>query len=179
MCIVIGLTGLSGSGKSEIANYLEEKNTFGIIRLGTYMRKLYKDDNYDGDVETYAEHFRFSTVAKFILDDINRMQNEGKIIIVDSLRTIADYNFFKEYTTNFKLIMVLADREQRIKRLSNRRRTGDSNDALKLQGHDYWEMSFGIDKLMVLVDKFVLNNRSIQELNQEIEQYIAYVEKFC
>lgn len=177
MSIVIGLTGLSGSGKSEIANYLEDKSKFGVIRLGTYMRKLYEDNNYEGNVEVYAEHFRFSTVAKYLLDDINRMRNEGKIIIVDSLRTVADYNFFKEYAINFKLIMVIANRDKRVERLSNRGRKGDTGDALKLQGHDYWEMSFGIDKLMVLVDKFVLNNRSIQELNREVEQYITHVEK--
>ena len=64
--------------------------------------------------------------------------------------------------------MVMADRQKRLNWLLKRRREGDVENHWALQAHDYWELAFGIDKLMLLADHFAINNGSIEDTYQTI-----------
>jgi len=179
MRIIVGLTGLSGSGKTEVANCFEQQEEYSVVRLGKYLRERYWVEKREGEsIEDYAERYRFHSIGEYMQNDIGELQQNRKIIIVDSLRTAADYNYFKSCTDKFILIMIMAEKQKRINWILNRRREGDVENNWKLQAHDYWEMSFGIDKLMVLADHFVINDNSIEDMYQTIKSNLKKYEEY-
>lgn len=174
MSRIVCLTGLSGSGKSEITHVLEKDSRVGIVRLGENVRKKSQIEKFDGTTEEYAERFRFSSICEFMEDEIKKMLTSKEIIIIDSVRTIADYQFLLKTCENVKLIMIVAERVKRLEWLKRRNRTGDSIDGLKLLSHDYWELDYGISSLFGIVDKFFVNERSISDLQDKVMEYIIH-----
>lgn len=170
---IICLTGLSGSGKSEIAQAMGKNSKIGVIRLGENVRKKYAFEKFDGTIEEYAEKYRFSSICEFIKDEIQTMLTTKDIVIIDSLRTIADYRFLLKMSTDIKLIMIVADRNKRLKWLKKRKRVGDPTSVFKLMSHDYWEINYGISNLIGIVDKFIVNNGRISDLQREVMEFVG------
>ena len=186
--MIIGLTGLKGTGKSEIANYLSQRNNVSVIHMGAYLREKYKDYlNTFQSIEEYAETFREYSIGHCMEKELLEYQAQEKVIVIDSLRTLADYRFFSRYDNNFVLIMVIANKQNRRKRICIRRRTDDCYSEEELQDHDFWEMSFGISKLMPLTDYFIINDGNIYELMKNVnlcllkiqEENDAGIENMC
>ena len=169
---IICFTGLSGSGKSKVIQAFKDNDTCGIIRLGNNVRKLKHMENFCGTTEEYAEKFRFSSVCEFIIDEIHMQTESKELLVIDSVRTISDYLFFKEHFRNVKLIMIIADRNNRLEWLNKRNRTGESYTEFKLSSHDYWELDFGISNLLGLTDKFFINEGSIDDLQKKVISYV-------
>lgn len=174
MSRIICLTGLSGSGKSEITHALENDSRVGVVRLGEYVRKKCQIEKFAGSTEEYAEQFRFSSICEFLKKEIGILLDSKEIVVIDSVRTIADYQFLFKMSEEVKLIMIVADRRKRLEWLKKRNRNGDSIDGLKLLNHDYWELDYGISSLFGIVDKFFVNEGSICSLQDKVIEYINY-----
>lgn len=172
MSKIVCLTGLGGSGKSEITRALENDPKIGIVRLGEEVRRLRREEKTDFSTEEYAEKYRFSSVCETFKEEIKSLAESKEILIVDSVRTMADYCFFQQTFENVKLIMIVADRGRRLDWLKSRNRTGDPKSELKLAGHDYWELDFGISSLFGVVDKFFVNEGSVGILKEKVVDYI-------
>ena len=169
---IVCFTGLGGSGKSEITHAMESDSRFGIIRLGENVREKRQLEKFNGTTEEYAEKFRFSSICEYIKDEIETMLDSKEVIIIDSVRTMADYQFMLRMSDDVKLIMIVADRSKRLEWLKNRKRRGDPVEELMLAGHDYWELNYGISSLFGCVDKFFVNEGSISNLQYKVMEYI-------
>lgn len=174
MSRIVCLTGLGGSGKSEITRVLEKDSRFGVIRLGEQVRKKRQIEGFVGTTEEYAEKFRFSSICVYIEDEIKTMLASKEIVIIDSVRTMADYQFLLKMSEEVKLIMIVAERGKRLEWLKKRNRSGDPVDELTLSSHDYWELNYGVSSLFGIVDKFFVNEGSIASLQDEVMEYIIY-----
>lgn len=174
MSRIVCLTGLGGSGKSEITRVLEKDSRFGVVRLGEQVRKKRQIEGFVGTTEEYAEKFRFSSICVYIEDEIKTMLASKEIVIIDSVRTMADYQFLLKMSEEVKLIMIVAERGKRLEWLKKRNRSGDPVDELTLSSHDYWELNYGVSSLFGIVDKFFVNEGSIASLQDEVMEYIIY-----
>lgn len=170
--IIVGLTGLTGCGKTTVACHLEEKG-FGVVRLGEYLRYLrQKEDFITEDMEKFAEAYKDRSIGEYLKDEINGLMIDKKIVVVDSLRTLADYNFFESLADRFFLITLLSNKSDRRTRTIARGRKGDGENNEQLQMHEIWEMDFGLKNLIVLSDYFITNDTDIMNLMQKIMQII-------
>ena len=167
---IVGFTGFTGTGKSEVAKYFEYDRGFSIIRLGEYIRNSIAHNNVSElkEIEQISNKYQEISVGEFFVQEIENYFEKNNIIIVDSLRTLADYNFFKNISEKFTLIMFLADKNNRRKWVLNRSRKGDGKNEEELQEHERWEMDFGLKELMVLSDYYVINDKNIEELKQNV-----------
>lgn len=173
MSRIVCLTGLSGSGKSEIVCALEKDPRIGVVRLGETVRKKCQLEKFIGTTEEYAEKFRFSSICVFLEKEIKIMLDCKEIVVVDSVRTMADYQFLLKMSKDVKLIMIIANRKKRLEWIRKRNRIGDPFNELKLLNHDYWELNYGISSLFGLVDKLYINDGNISSLQDTVMEYIT------
>jgi len=178
--LVLGFTGLMGSGKSSIARLLEENFKYKVIRLGEYLRSSIKaDDHYINVLETEAlkmkEKSKFKSLGEFFIDEINQSMERGKVLIVDSIRTREDVEFFRSVSKNFKIIIILANQRLRFNRILSRAREFDPKNFADFQKHDNWEMEFGIKNIFPQADKFIVNEGDISSCYNSVIKYLREV----
>ncbi|WP_291571176.1 AAA family ATPase [Clostridium sp. UBA4548] len=171
---IVGLTGLMGCGKTTICKKINDDEKFKIIRLGEALRKnINNRDMNIKSVEIEAEKLKKcnKSLGEMFIQDINEAAQKGKIIVVDSIRSIQDVNFFRKLTTDFNIIMIIADEEKRLNRILQRERTFDPDGILELRKHDEWEMEFGIKHIFPLTNKYIVND-NIDKSSEEFEVYL-------
>lgn len=163
--VIVGLTGLSGSGKSEISNWMEKQNGYSVIKLGQYLREqIMREEVKHNEIKQVAERYSDKSIAMLLENKIIEQFSMGNIVVIDSLRTVTDYSYLNGIADKFFLVTILANKEDRKERLLNRKRKGDCKTKEELVEHDYWEMDFGLKNLFVMSDYFIVNNGSIQDM---------------
>jgi dephospho-CoA kinase len=162
--LVIGITGYTCAGKTELATLLEKKG-FARINLGDLTRRIAKEKGLSLERTQTWELFKTLTQndpcwrVKHILKLIEESGSEK--IVLDGIRTLEEARELKKvFGDDFLLVEVRVDEKVRIERAMKRKRDVDisnqSNEAkekwLKMD-HEEREM---IDKLRPLVDFIAL-----------------------
>ncbi|MHA2225203.1 MAG: AAA family ATPase [Candidatus Hodarchaeales archaeon] len=171
MRILIGITGLMGSGKSSVASYLEKKHNFKRMRISGKMRSIAHDlglevtrDFLQGigkfmrefDDDVWVKHLSkeikdASPSANVVVDDIRR-QNE-----VDYLRPLG-----------FTFIRVESPDNLRRKRIETRGKN-------KITDEDWSRWSDHLTEIQVphlQIDFTLKNDGSTNDLEQKIDYFI-------
>lgn len=175
--MIIGLTGLSGSGKDMAASYLKEKG-FVYYSLSDILReecqRIGQETNRDNLIamgNKLRQDFGPSILAKRTLEKI-KARGEGKAVIV-SIRNPAEVIELKK-EPSFKLISVTAPVELRYQRISGRGRPEDRVSLEKFKEQEEREMAGSeteqqLRKVMAMADRVIDNKGTIEELGQQVE----------
>ena len=173
--IVIGLTGLPGSGKTEVAKILK-KAGFKIFSMGDVVREEVKKRGLElkrENLEKIAIEIREKegkdAVAKRIIEKVKNTNYEK--ICIDGIRSIDEINTFKKVFKDFKLIAVICSKEERMTRLRKRARSDD--DLKKLEEREKHEKLLGIDKAIEIADIKILNEGSLEDLREKVEEILS------
>lgn len=177
--IVLGLTGMPGSGKSTFA---EVARGFGfeVVVMGDFLRAEAERRGLKADGETLrslmvqlrrerGEAF----LAKLTVEAIQR-KNLRKVLI-DGVRSPAEVEEFRKSFPCFKLIAVHAPQEVRFRRLTGRGRSDDPEGWESFIKRDLRELEVGVGSAMALADRIVENLGEIEEFKVKVSRFLREV----
>lgn len=142
----IALCGKMGSGKSTIADLLNDEFDFVTISFGYGVKKIAKDlfnmkNKNRNLLQTLAEKIKeidSDIWIKYALKDIDNIKN----IVIDDLRFPNELEYLKKH--GFTIIRINISREEQIKRLKNKYKNYDDH----INGDNHCSESF-IEKFNV------------------------------
>src|SRR3989344_5471736 len=146
--LILGVAGTIGAGKDAITNYLKDKYSFQIIRVGDLVReeirlnKLQETrENEEHLSKKRVEEFGVGYWARTLTQKIESSKNSN--IAINGVRRPAEATLPKKlFGDKFKLIFVDANTELRFKRLKARKRPGDpkTHSEFKKQEQAEWKI---------------------------------------
>lgn len=179
--VIIGLTGLSGSGKDIVASYLKDKG-FAYYSLSDIVREecqkrgleTYRDNLIEIANQLRAEHGP-TVLARRTLAKIR--ENRDKDAVVVSIRNPSEVEELKK-EPSFRLISVTAPVELRYQRISSRGRPEDAVSLEKFKEQEEREMAGSatqqqLRKVMGMADYTVVNEGT----REELEKWVAEILK--
>ncbi len=174
--IIVGLTGLSGSGKATARELLREMGyatvVMGdVVREETKRRKLQPTPKNVGAVMLrLREEEGPEVVAKRCIPKIEGAK--AKVVVVDGIRSLEEVNEFKRNFRNFNLIAIHASPQTRFQRLFIRRRSDDPKNWNTFKERDLRELSIGIGNVIAMADHMVVNEGTRSQLKREVGQVL-------
>ena len=178
--MIIGLTGKNASGKGEVANYLKAKG-FAYFSLSDELREEAKEKGIETTRENMIKlgnQLRDEFGAKYLASRINNKikKNEKDNFVVDSIRNLGEIEELRK-NKNFILVGVDAPVELRFKRAVERDRVGDAETLEKfkqLEERENLKNKTGqqLDECLKAVDKIIVNDGSLEELHNKVDQLI-------
>ena len=191
---IVGITGGIASGKSTVSSYLQDKykayvfdadkEAKVLLQSKSVKDKIHKAFPNLKDLSTLSiaqEVFKNSESQKrinniihpiigdLILERINEKKDLHNIFIIDAALIIESGIFNTHQESGAKLILVIADKELRLKRALNR---GDlSQESIK----DRMQLQMKDDQKIKYADYIIENNSTEFELFSQIDQIIEKI----
>ncbi|HDH91660.1 MAG TPA: hypothetical protein ENF38_01775 [Candidatus Aenigmarchaeota archaeon] len=181
--LLIGITGLAGSGKSTVAEYLRRRFGFEHLTLSDILieeaiRRGLLNDRFNKNSEEVKlilsklgnelrrKSGKNEIVALKMVEKIKKLNLER--VCVDGFRSPEEVKVFKETFDNFFLILVDASKEIRFKR---RKKLDPNLDLKELEEREKLDLeNKGLKKVLDMADFKLDNNGSLEELYSQIEK---------
>ena len=179
MKMVIGLTGLAGSGKTTVAKYLKEKYGYEFLTLSDIIKEeIARRGLSDGETleeqkryqSNFADEWRKETgkmeiVAIKMIEKVNSMKL--KKAVIDGFRSPAEVDLFRNAFPHFKLIYVSTDFETRFKR---RLKDDPTAKKEKMQERDKMDIEKkGLQEVIDMADFILDNNGTLKDLQHQTD----------
>src|SRR3989338_2513512 len=179
MNMVIGLTGLAGSGKTTVAKYLKEKYGYEFLTLSDIIKEeIARRGLSDGETleeqkryqSKFADEWRKETgkmdiVAIKMIEKVNSMKLNK--VAIDGFRSPAEVDLFRNAFLNFKLIYVSTDFETRFQR---RQKDDPTAKKEKMQERDEDDIERkGLQDVIEMADFVLDNNGTLKDLQHQID----------
>lgn len=174
---IIAVCGMSGTGKSEVVKYLENKGLFRIY----FGQATIDEINHRGlDVneanekmvrEELRKQYGMAAYAIINLEKITRALSQNNVVI-DGLYSWSEYKFLKEkFGDNLLLLAVTAPFKLRLERLANRPVRPLSK--AEVSSRDIAEIE-NIEKSgpIAIADYTVVNNGTLEQLYKQLTQIL-------
>ena len=174
---LIGLVGENGSGKDEVARYLQERCGAEVINTGDMVREMAEDKGvtptrrnlHDISKEALHQH-GYDCFARRAMRQIE--QSGADVVAVTGLRTPEDVMTLREqYRDDFLLARVdVSLPYARFERLQERDKERDPNDFKEFLQQDEWEKKlFNLERTLEKADVMIGNDGTLGALHDEIE----------
>ena len=191
---IIGITGGIASGKSTVSSYLEEKYKAYVFDADKEAKALLQSSFVKDEIlksfpnlkdfsnasiaqqvfknsesQTKINNIIHPIIGDLILERINEKKGLHNIFIIDAALIIESGIFEKHQKSGAKLILVIADKELRLKRALHRANLDQKTikDRIRLQMKD--------DEKIGYSDYVIENNSSKFELFRKIDQIIEKI----
>ena len=183
---IIGLTGLRGAGKSTITKTMNKKFGFPIISLGDKVRSFIPENKKEKTFEAILEislklreKLESGSIGELFFSEIqNHFKKRTEAIVVDSIRSKCDEDFFRKVSPNFSMIGVYASEEERYRRIKIRKRIDDSLEWETFLKNEKREIQLlGYNSLST--PDFCINTTGmeISRMQREIEKIVFSIRK--
>jgi dephospho-CoA kinase len=179
--IVVGLSGMPGSGKSLVVETARELGYTTVI-MGDVIReetlKLGLDltpQNVGKVMLQLRTDGGVAVVAQKCIPKIYAQENSK--ILIDGLRSLHEVEAFKTHFTKFSIAAVHASPETRFTRLSNRRRSDDSNGWAVFNERDMRELSVGLGNVIAMAEQMIINDASVEEVKHRVAEALRRIEQ--
>lgn len=184
--LIIGLKGLRGAGKSTIAKILCKELGFPIISLGEKVRGFISESEKRNTFEAILEislrlrgNLKSGSVGELYFSEIqDYLKNGVEAIVADSIRSKHDENFFKKISPDFFMIGIYASKEERYRRIKNRKRIDDSLEWETFLKNEEREMQLlGYNCLSVPYFCIDTTGMGLNQMQKEIEKIISQIRR--
>lgn len=180
---LIAIVGMSGSGKSIACEFLEKKGFQNIYFGGVVLEEVKKRgmeltrQNEKIVREDLRKKYGMSAVANILLPKIRKTLEESDTVL-DGLYSWDEYlTLIKEFPKELKLVAVIADKEVRYHRVSQRKVRPLSGEEIVKRDHSEIE-NLAKGGPIAIADYYVYNNdKTIEEYEKELEKIIAKIDK--
>ena len=185
MLFVVGLTGLAGSGKSEVSKYLVKRYGFeklvfsDILREEAKNRKLLNNENYEQQkyiLSKLGETLRKETGRWDILAVklVNKIKDGNyDRVVVDGFRSAEEAKLFKNNFEKFHLVLIETDELVRFERRRKEDPKATLEDMKTRDKRDIEEL--GLGKVIKLADSKVQNNDDIKTLHEKLDKIMENI----
>lgn len=171
---IIGIVGLQGSGKTEVASKLVEEGA-ARVRMGNIVWKEIENRDLEVNEENVGlvanelrEKEGMSAIAKRCIPIIREKGKESKAVVVDGIRGIAEVEKYKEeFGEDFVLLSIESSEETRYERIKDRKREDDIQDFEKFKEKDTRELNWGMKEAMESSDYKVSNEGTLYKLKEK------------
>ena len=185
MPLVIGLTGLAGSGKGEVASYLFKKHNFSkfvfsdILREEAEKRGLLKNKSYEQSKKVLSilgrelreKSGKMEVLAEMLVEKIKSDNLEN--VVVDGFRALEEVECFKKNFEKFYLIFVDTDETTRFERRKKEDPKADIESFIERDKIDINEK--GLGRVIEIADFKVDNNEDKETLFGHIERILEKI----
>lgn len=179
---VIVVTGLPGSGKSTVADYIESKYNAKVLHTGDVIREevkrrglRYTPENDAKIAHWFHTNGRERLVVARVWQKASRTRR--KIIVLEGFRSYDQLNSLEKLSkTRPIVISVEASLNVRVKRVLKRRRFGKAESVKYVKFRDRLEKSHGIGPLMAHADYRLNNTRlSVRQSNYATDRIMRRI----
>ncbi|MEM0148842.1 MAG: AAA family ATPase [Candidatus Micrarchaeaceae archaeon] len=177
--MIIGLTGMPGSGKSEVAKILEKRG-FKALEMGNVIREEMKKRGIpmtNKNMRAFAIEFtqnRRTIVAQYMLRDIKMMK--GRDFVISGVKRMEEVAYLKKHIpkkAGFVVVAVTAPEMVRYARMKARSRPDDPLKLADFRFRDRKELSMGLGSVIRNADYVLLNTGTIAELRKNVDRLLA------
>lgn len=173
MTEVYGVTGMPLSGKTTVAEFMEDEG-FALLDMGDVVRiEMEKRGVGTEDTGNWVNDMRevhgMDAIAQLSLPYLQEMIEDDRDIVITGMRGWSEkQRFEKETGLEIDIVAVWSSRETRKVRRKERKREEDIKGD-EFHERDLREVENGVGKLMALSD-YMIRNEDITE--QELEQRV-------
>ncbi len=179
--MILGVSGLNGSGKGEVVRFLEERS-FYALSLSDVIRQELARQGVEETRERMIEAGRALRRAEgegALAVRLAEQLSSDRNYVIDSVRHPAEVQELRERASRFKLLWVEAPLALRIERIRARGRSGDPvtpEELRALEGRELGSDDSAAQQLLAveaLADFRMPNAGSVDELRQSVHQILA------
>jgi dephospho-CoA kinase len=178
--LVIGVTGMAGSGKSLIIN-VAKKMSYDVVTMGDEVREEARRRGLPSTPENLGkimlqlrETEGETAVAKRSARRIESLSSCK--VIVDGIRSLFEVDEFKKRYPEFCLIAIHASPETRFKRLFHRQRSDDTKDWKDFVKRDQRELGVGLGNAIAMAEYMIVNEQDLNEAKHKAAEVLTKVE---
>ncbi len=174
--MIIGLTGLAGSGKDAAAKFLSEKYGYKLLVFSDVLKEEAKKRGTEPtkmNLSILGDELRTKSgntvLAKKLLEKIDPEEN----YVLSGFRSPEEVYAIQNEVLDFYLVLIDADKTTRFKR----RRPEDPQTEKEFFARDERDISNkGLDKVIEMADYTIVNNGTLQELEGKVEELLSKIE---
>lgn len=184
---VVGITGMPGAGKSE-AVAVAKKNGFPVVRMGDLVwaeveaRGLPRDAKHVGEVaDAMRKEHGDDIWAQRTVVEVRQIQEPdntprdhhrapASLVVIDGLRSNVEVEALRtELGSDFILVAIHTDPDERFSRLTARARDDDPADDESHKARDTRELGWGLARTIALADEMVVNDGDLETFQLMVE----------
>jgi len=174
--IVVGMAGMPGAGKTEIARLAKEKG-YAVVVMGDEIREETKRRGLEPTPENVGkimlklrEEEGPMIVAKRCIPKIANTSTD--IVLVDGVRSLHEVYEFEKNFSQFVLVAVHSSPETRFRRLFRRRRSDDPKGWEIFIERDLRELSVGQGSVIAMADHMIVNEGTLEDFKAKIREVL-------
>lgn len=178
MTTIYGVTGMPLSGKTTVAEFMEEEG-FTVLDMGDIVRIEMEKRGIEPEktgqfVNSKRDEHGMDAIAQLSIPYLEEVIDEREKIVITGMRSWDEKERFeKETGEEIEVVAVWASRETRKKRREERKREEDVKGQ-SFHERDLREIENGIAKLMALSDHMIKNDqKSMEELGNEVRKIVS------
>jgi len=168
--ILIGVTGMPGSGKSVAARRIASILGWPVVSMGDIVRQevvrrgfKLNSPNIEMVARVLREELGEEAVAVLLIRELERMNIGQEGLVVDGMRSLAEAKTLSKLG-RICIVAVHASPRARYERIIKRSRKGDAVSWNQFVERDMNNLRLGIGSLIALADYMIVNEGSIEEL---------------
>lgn len=174
--IVIGVTGMPGSGKSVIAGRIGETLSWPVYSMGDVVRREVQrrglpltSHNIEAVARKLREEMGDDAVARLLMEELERDPPRTPGIVVDGMRSLAEARALRALGP-LCIVAVHASPMSRFQRVIRRARRGDAASWDQFVERDLNNLALGIGSLIALADYMIVNEQSVDQALREAQR---------
>ena len=181
MTVILVITGMPYSGKTEAANVAAERG-IKVINMGDVVREEARKRGLEGTRETLERLMRelrktmgMGAVAKLCCE---RISEEDKLVVIDGARNLEEIGEFNKKGITL-LLAIHASPRTRFLRALKRGRKDDVKTWREFVRRDIAELEVGLGNLIALADAMIVNEGTLEDLRQKMNYVLNVVEQLA
>lgn len=178
MTEIYGITGMPLSGKTTVAEIMEEELGFTVLDMGDLVRIEMDKRDVNADktgkfVNEMREEHGDDAIAQLSIPYLKEMLEEKEKVVITGMRGWNEKKRFEdEIGKKMDIIAVWSSRETRKERREERQREDDKKGE-RFHERDIREIENGLGKLLALSDKAIKNEGiGLEELREKTKEVL-------
>jgi dephospho-CoA kinase len=148
-----------------------------VIVMGDVIREAVRQAGLlptDANMGMTANRLRaeggMAAIARLCIPVIERQQ--APLVLVDGIRGDAEVQVFREHFSDFVLVGISSDFENRLNRLGTRGRSDDKGSPEALRCRDERELGWGLGNALKIADISIANNGNLADYASRVRALI-------
>ena len=181
---IIGFVGMPGSGKS-VASKVAFEMKIPIVVMGDVIREEARrlgleptDQNLGRVGNSLREKEGPFAIARRCLEKIETLGEGGSppiVVVIEGIRSKEEVDFFREKSSDFRLIEIWVPDDIRMRRIAARGRSDDfcgADPKEAMDKRDAREMGWGMGDAIKSADTRIENDESLEDLKEKVREVL-------